>query len=92
MRVPPESDFGKDLDDLVEWLNTEGAEYESGRDETLVLVKEKGSQIAKPGDWIIKGLAGDFYVCIDEVFAKTYEEVSYFERVLHEGVVSKLDG
>ena len=32
MRVPPESDFGKDLDDLVEWLNTEGAGQREQKD------------------------------------------------------------
>lgn len=28
------------------------------------------------GDWIIKGLKGEFYPCTDEVFKASYEEVS----------------
>ena len=27
------------------------------------------------GDWIIKGIKGEFYPCRDEVFQETYEEV-----------------
>ena len=27
----------------------------------------------KPGDWIIKGIRGEFYPCEESVFAETYE-------------------
>jgi len=27
------------------------------------------------GDWIIKGVAGEFYPCKPEIFAQTYEEL-----------------
>jgi hypothetical protein len=27
------------------------------------------------GDWIIKGIAGEFYPCKNEIFEKTYEPV-----------------
>jgi len=27
-----------------------------------------------PGDWIIKGVNGEFYPCKPDIFAKTYEE------------------
>lgn len=30
---------------------------------------------AKVGDWIIKGVNGEFYPCKDEIFKKTCEEV-----------------
>ena len=29
----------------------------------------------KAGQWIIKGVKGEFYPCDDEVFQKTYEEL-----------------
>lgn len=32
-------------------------------------------QIARAGDWIIKGLLGDVYPCRDDIFRKLYEEV-----------------
>jgi hypothetical protein len=28
---------------------------------------------ASPGDWIIKGIAGEFYPCKPDIFAATYE-------------------
>lgn len=34
----------------------------------------EGTMIAKPGDWIIKGVKGEFYPCKPEIFAETYEE------------------
>ena len=30
-------------------------------------------QIALPGDWIIKGIAGEFYPCKDYISKETYE-------------------
>ncbi len=31
--------------------------------------------IANPGDYIIKGVNGEFYPCKPQIFAKTYEKV-----------------
>lgn len=31
--------------------------------------------VASPGDWIIKGVAGEFYACKLGIFALTYEAV-----------------
>jgi hypothetical protein len=36
----------------------------------------EGDMIARPGDYIIKGVNGEFYPCKPDIFAKTYEEVS----------------
>lgn len=35
----------------------------------------KGGHIVCPGDWIIKGIAGEFYPCKPDIFKKTYKEV-----------------
>ncbi len=35
----------------------------------------KGDMIAKKGDYIIKGVQGEFYPCKPDIFAETYEEV-----------------
>lgn len=35
----------------------------------------EGYMTAKPGDWIIKGVKGEFYPCKPNIFAATYEEV-----------------
>jgi hypothetical protein len=36
----------------------------------------EGTMHASPGDFIIKGVQGEFYPCKPDVFAATYEEVS----------------
>ena len=35
----------------------------------------EGTMNTSPGDWIIKGIAGEFYPCKPDIFAKTYEPV-----------------
>lgn len=34
----------------------------------------EGDMKAAEGDWIIKGIAGEFYPCKPDIFEKTYEE------------------
>ena len=36
----------------------------------------EGSMMASPGDWIIKGVKGEFYPCKPDIFAATYEPVT----------------
>jgi hypothetical protein len=36
----------------------------------------EGVMIADVGDWIIKGVNGEFYPCKPEIFEKTYEPVT----------------
>ena len=35
----------------------------------------EGGHIVSPGDWIIKGIAGEYYPCKPDIFEKTYEQV-----------------
>jgi len=35
----------------------------------------EGNHHVSDGDWIIKGVAGEFYPCKPDIFEKTYEEV-----------------
>ena len=36
----------------------------------------EGGHFVCPGDWIIKGIEGEFYPCKPSIFEATYEEVS----------------
>ena len=36
----------------------------------------EGVMHASPGDWIIKGVQGEFYPCKPDIFAATYDEVA----------------
>jgi hypothetical protein len=42
-------------------------------DKTLTIVTLEGDMVAKEGDWIIKGIEGEFYPCKDSVFKESYE-------------------
>lgn len=35
----------------------------------------EGELCISEGDWVIKGVAGEFYPCKPEIFEQTYEEV-----------------
>lgn len=41
----------------------------------LIVLTLEGEMVAAPGDWIIRGVNGEFYPCKPEIFAKTYEAV-----------------
>ena len=66
---------GEDVPDAFhEWCERVGfTNFESGRDETLLIRTLEGVMEAAPGDWIIKGVKGEFYPCKPDIFAATYE-------------------
>ena len=37
----------------------------------------EGDMVAKKGDYIIKGVQGEYYPCKPDIFAETYEELEY---------------
>ena len=42
----------------------------------LVIETLEGKMIARFGDWIIKGIRGEFYPCKSDIFEMTYIEVT----------------
>lgn len=44
-------------------------------DDTILIDTLEGSMIARPNDWIICGVQGEFYPCKPDIFAATYEAV-----------------
>lgn len=44
-------------------------------DGTLTIVTLEGNMKASIGDFIIKGIAGEFYPCKPDIFEVTYEKV-----------------
>jgi hypothetical protein len=46
---------------------------ETGQGVRLVIPTLEGNHVASPGDWIIRGVAGEFYPCKPDIFAATYE-------------------
>jgi len=42
---------------------------------TCIIRTLEGTMEASSGDWIIKGVKGEFYPCKPDIFEKTYEPV-----------------
>jgi hypothetical protein len=58
-----------DFFDLVHWIGDSARV----RDGYLIITTLEGEHRADPGDWIIKGIKGEFYPCKPDIFAATYE-------------------
>jgi hypothetical protein len=60
--------------DIEEWINS-GATGYSTNPPTIWIDTLEGRMEGRVGDWIIKGVNGEFYPCKNEIFIKTYQEV-----------------
>lgn len=49
--------------------------YISADGRAVVIRTLEGDMWAYPGDWIIRGVQGEFYPCKPDIFAATYEQV-----------------
>lgn len=50
-------------------------------DDCVVINTLEGTMNAHPGDWIIKGVKGEFYPCKPDIFEATYEPAEVDGRV-----------
>lgn len=53
----------------------ESGELMGGNSKGIYISTLEGTMEAKIGDYIIKGINGEFYPCKSDIFEKTYEEV-----------------
>jgi len=70
--------YGRNAILVSEWCNADikndGEPFEY-RKYYLTIHTLEGDHTAKPGDYIIKGVRGEFYPCDMEIFEETYDEV-----------------
>lgn len=73
-------------DPIIEWSGARFIEVTTERlreDDPNEFVKEKvlairtlgGDMVISPGDWVIRGVRGEFYPCKPDIFESTYEVV-----------------
>lgn len=66
--------------DIWRWMNRNGAEIQLGEHEDGlaygIISTLEGNMRVDIGDWIIRGVHGEFYPCKPDIFEKTYEEES----------------
>lgn len=60
--------------DIEEWINHPMTGY-STNPPTIWIDTLEGRMEGKVGDWVIKGVNGEFYPCKNDIFIKTYQEV-----------------
>lgn len=63
-------------DNEQELLDFTKGDYYINRDDDLIIETLEGDMKANIGDYIIKGLRGEFYPCKPDVFEKKYELIS----------------
>lgn len=78
---------GKNLKEINEFIGKEVGRYINSN--TIIISTLEGPMNASVGDYIIKGVKGEFYPCKPDIFEQTYEEVSLKERL--ENAVKKFN-
>ncbi len=72
-RLPTENHLVQDFHD---WASEVGfTNWSSGGNGTIEIETLEGVMVATAGDFIIKGVAGEFYPCKPDIFDATYEKV-----------------
>ena len=67
---------GHNATDIMAWIGRPDVfQFVADGSPQLLIPTLEGTHAANVGDWIIKGVAGEFYPCKPEIFAATYEEV-----------------
>lgn len=67
---------GHNYDEVVGWIDSVQARHtlaSSPGDGVLMISTLEGEMTASSGDWIIKGVQGEFYPCKPDIFDATYE-------------------
>ena len=60
--------------EVVDFINNETL-YTLSEQDTLSIDTLEGRMMVNTGDYIIKGVNGEFYPCKPDIFEKTYEKV-----------------
>ena len=67
---------GDNYDEIANFAGELHVEYSAEYWNKLVVHTLEGDHYASLGDWIIRGVAGEFYPCKPSIFKQTYEEVT----------------
>lgn len=65
----------KDLNDLIDFIGMKNI-VDIGRDNLYLIIRTlEGNMTASSGDYIIKGIRGEYYPCKPDIFEETYDKV-----------------
>jgi len=63
---------GENWEEALAWVKRQGGNA-AGAHRQITIITLEGNMKADPGDWIIQGIAGEFYLCKPGIFDETYE-------------------
>ena len=63
---------GENFDEITRFATLSRVELSDG---LLHIITLEGMMVADEGDFIIKGVKGEYYPCKPDIFEKTYEKV-----------------
>lgn len=66
---------GWNFGEIYDWMLGFKGVYPSCYEETMTIKTLEGDMTANVGDYIIKGVKGEFYPCKPDIFEQTYEPV-----------------
>jgi len=68
---------GHNYPEVVAWIESYTGHPEMAHSEagtlSMTIPTLEGDHLANPDDWIIRGVAGEFYPCKPDIFSATYE-------------------
>lgn len=67
---------GQNGHEVMDWIEDRAEETDATialQNAAIVIGTLEGDMLAAPGDWIIRGVKGEFYPCKPDIFAATYE-------------------
>lgn len=64
---------GTNPEEIIAWAD--GQSSIRHPDGALTIETLEGDMTVSPGDFVIRGVAGEFYPCKPDILAKSYEEV-----------------
>lgn len=67
---------GDNYEELADFVGHIRFTYSLDKDSVIIETLE-GDHYARKGDWIIRGINGEFYPCKPDIFEKTYVEVTH---------------
>lgn len=67
---------GDNYEEIADFVGHISFPYSLDKDSVIISTLEN-NYYARKGDWIIRGINGEFYLCEPDIFEKTYEEVTH---------------
>lgn len=66
---------GENKDEIAAFVGANPMQWINHPELGISIDTLEGSLDARPNDWIIKGVKGEFYPCKPDIFEQTYEKV-----------------